>query len=235
MLEIKINLQILNASFILNDDKKIKIPFNEPTRHDIQGFIYNIIKDNKLHEQSYKGFTFTKLNSICKKYIGKNKVTYRNNNCHFNILSTNDNIINAFKENISFKKIYKIGDIFVNVLSIETINTDFNGTIYRVKTIEPIFLKAKNKRITCQNNDFITVLCRNISHRLKRDFTPNDIEIINCKQKYEKYNINISHVATHCELIIKCSTDEIMKLYYEGIGNLTSSGFGSIKIIENGN
>lgn len=235
MIEIKINLQILNTSFISKDNKIIKLPFNEPLRHDIQGFIYNLLKNNKLHMQSYKGFTFTKLNGNGKKYIGNNKLTFKTNYCYFVLSSKDDEIVDSLIENVNYKQIYKIGELFVNITSIETIDNEFNGEFYRVKTIEPIYLKNGNKRISCENSDFLSILCLSISNRIGRNFTSDEIEIINAKQKYERYKKNVSHIATSCEFNIKCSVSEIMKLYYEGIGNLTSSGFGKIKILKNGN
>lgn len=235
MIEIKINLQILNTSYINKDDKKIKLPFNEPLRHDIQGFIYELIGDSELHNKPYKGFTFTRLNGNGKKYVGENKITFKTNECYFILSSNNEDIIDSLIENISYKKIYKIGDMFVNIKNVETIENIFSSNFYRVRTIEPIFLKVQNKRISCDNSDFLVTLCNSISKRIGRPFTSDEIEIINAKQKYEKYKENVSHITTHCEFNIKCSIEEIMKLYYEGVGNLTSSGFGKIKILGNGN
>lgn len=235
MIEIKINLQILNTSFIIKNNKKIKLPFNEPLRHELQGFIYNLINDDSLHTKPYKGFTFTRLNGNGKKYVGVNKIIFNNDDCYFILSSNNDDIIDSIIENINFKQIYKIGDIFVNVKDIETINNEFTSEFYRVKTIEPIFLKKDNLKISCNNFEFISTLCENISKRIGRKFTSDEIEIIKAKQKYEKYKNNVSHIVTDCEFNIKCSVNEIMKLYYEGVGNLTSSGFGKIKILKNGN
>lgn len=233
-------MSILNSRFKYINGKKVLCTFKEPTRHEIQGFIYNNLippaKQMDIHEMKMKDFTFTKIFSEGKKYCGNDVVTYSNSFCSIDISSLNDSVIDLIQSYTSYKRLYRIGQLFVKIDRIEEKEHSFNGSIFKVKTVEPIYLykqieKGNKKYVTCNDSEFKNFLLYSINKQFGSKLSEKDLDITRSKQRLERYKGNIYHTVSQCEFMIHCDEETISKMYYNGIGNLNGSGFGKINII----
>lgn len=131
----------------------------------------------------------------------------------------------------------KVGDMQYN--NFEFINDAHIHSDYDiVRTVSPILLKHDDKKITCNDDNFIAMLTDQCKKKLVANgIEPNKAKTLKLEMFHPEnsavvdmqYN-NVHNFASKIMLIVKGNAEARKTLYDLGIGNSTGCGFGTVSV-----
>ncbi|WP_285815735.1 CRISPR-associated endoribonuclease Cas6 [Thomasclavelia cocleata] len=237
--------------FKLNKPLKLKLNYHE----DIQRFIYLLFtKENKeyaqfLHNQGYgeikkyKLFTFSKLYSP-KRTIKNHEIIFEDM-LILNIAGVDTNFDQYLLNTLNNYTNFKLQDQNIILKKYQIFKYNYNKQI-KIKLLSPIVIRKtylkENKKKTYYFNPLEKDFTERINNLFKKKYeayygiTSEDITIklvsVNEKDKYVTKYKNTYITAWHGTYLLQGKKEYLEFLYYIGLGEKTSQGFGMFEVIE---
>lgn len=232
-------------------NKSITLPINYNSM--LQGVIYRLLSydkeiGNEIHDEgyelddkSYKLFTFSRLHG---KGVYENKMITYTGNIDFEIRFVDDRAIDDIKSSIAKTPYILLGKEILPILEYKVIDNTITSSSIDIKMITPITLHKtdednKTVYINYDDEDFSSMILNNAINKYRAYFGDNTRDLslsINPISVNDRDKVVTTFKGTYITgwqgyYHLEGSNELINFLYYAGLGDRNSQGFGMFKII----
>lgn len=215
---------IIKAYF---DKQDVIIPIS--CQKELNSFIYKTLGDNNKYHDSFSDYSISSIQG--GKLFEKNKLKF-NSLPYIIITSLNNEFISDMINGLQNKKYDFFGMKFHKFEL-----SDFKPNKYFdiINTISPVIVKYNNRKISIDNENFISALKENCIKKLKyKGIEDNTFDIeIRHKEKSKTKLIKVGsifNICTNISLYVHGTIESRITLYNMGLGGSTGSGFGTVKM-----